>query len=186
MDIDDTEDDLTTRTGFRFHVRRARPRDEAVIAEFFTHVTPEDLRFRFMSGMKTVSHDRLVEMTRVNDPGVVNFLAFSPSDTLLAVAMLASGEDKKRGEVALSIREDSKHKGISWEILAHICRYAKRHGFDSVESLESRANHATIELERDMAFRVADFTDDPTMVVLRRDLKAPSLPDSAEIARAHN
>jgi len=37
---------LTTRTGFRFEVRSARPEDEPVLAEFFTHVTPDDLRFR--------------------------------------------------------------------------------------------------------------------------------------------
>jgi len=98
MDVHDTDDDLTTRTGFRFHVRHATPQDDAIVAEFFTHVTPEDLRFRFLSGMKVVSHERLAEMTRVDDPRVVNFLALSPNETLLAVAMLATDKDGQRGE----------------------------------------------------------------------------------------
>ncbi|KQV36667.1 GNAT family N-acetyltransferase [Rhizobium sp. Root1204] len=177
--LEDTDDDLTTRTGFRFHVRQATPQDEAMVAGFFTHVTPEDIRFRFLSGMKTVSHERLVALTRVDDPRVVNFLAFSPNETLLAVAMLAAGDDPERGEVALTIRDDFKHQGISWEMLEHICRYAERHNFKSIESLESRANHAAIDLERDMEFQVFDDEDDPTVVVLRRDLKLQ--PDAASI-----
>lgn len=172
MDVHDTDDDLTTRTGFRFHVRQATPQDEAIIAAFFTHVTPEDLRFRFLSGMKAVSHERLVEMTRTDDPHVVNFLAFAPNETLLAVAMLATDEDDERGEVALTIREDFKHRGISWEVLAHICRYAERHKIKSVESIESRENHSAIELERDMGFKALDYDDDSTLILLRRELPA--------------
>ncbi|CAN7376551.1 GNAT family N-acetyltransferase [Pararhizobium sp. LjRoot235] len=170
MEVHDTDDDLTTRTGFRFHVRHATPQDDAIVAEFFTHVTPEDLRFRFLSGMKAVSHERLVEMTRVDDPHVVNFLAFSPNETLLAVAMLATDKVDQRGEVALTIRSDFKHQGISWEMLAHICRYAERHKIKSIESIESRENHSAIELERDMGFRALDYDDDPTLVLLRREL----------------
>ena len=79
MNVNDTDDDLTTRTGFRFHVRHATPQDGAIVAEFFKHVTPEDLRFRFLSGMKAVSHERLAEMTRIDDPHIVNFLALSPN-----------------------------------------------------------------------------------------------------------
>jgi len=121
--------------------------------------------------MKAVSHERLLTMTRVDDPGIVNFLAFARDQTLLAVAMLAASEDAQRAEVALSIRKDFKRQGISWEMLAHICRYAERHNFKSIESLESRENHAAIELERDMDFQVFDAEDDPTVVVLRREFK---------------
>jgi GNAT superfamily N-acetyltransferase len=171
MKIEDTNGDLITRTGFKFHIRRAEPEDEAIVADFFKHVTPEDVRFRFLSGMKSVSHERLVEMTSAGDDRRVNFLAFSSDQTLLAVAMLAVGKDTQRGEVALTIREDYKHQGISWEMLAHICRYAERHNFKSIESIESRENHAAIELERDMAFQAHDDKDDPTIVVLRRDFR---------------
>jgi len=170
MEVHDTDDDLTTRTGFRFHVRHATPQDSAIVAEFFTHVTPEDLRFRFLAGMKAVSHERLAQITRVDDPHVVNFLALSPSETLLAVAMLATDKNGQRGEVALTIRDDFKHQGISWEMLAHICRYAERHKITSIESIESRENHSAIELERDMGFKALDYDDDPTLVLLRREL----------------
>lgn len=132
-------------------IRHATPQDEAIVAGFFTHVTPKDIRFRFLSGM-ILSHERLAAMISVDHPRVVNFLAFAPNEPLLTVAMLAAGEDAQRGEIALTIRNDFKHQGISWEMVAHISRYAERHNFKSIESLESRENHAAIELDRDMEF----------------------------------
>jgi len=35
-------------------VCRARPEDEPTLAEFFTHVTPDDLRFGFLGGVKEI------------------------------------------------------------------------------------------------------------------------------------
>jgi len=42
--------DLTTRTGLVIHVRPAMPKDAVALARFFTHVTPQDLRFRCLRG----------------------------------------------------------------------------------------------------------------------------------------
>jgi len=161
---------LTTHTGFRFEVRRARPQDEPTVAEFFTHVTPEDMRFRFLGAVKEVSHERLVAMTRSDDPHIHNFLAFSTDGMLIAVATLASDPADRRGEVAICIREDRKHLGVGWEFLGHIAHYAEDHGIESIESIESRGNRAAIELERDMGFTVTTDPDDPALVLVQRKL----------------
>lgn len=172
MTTQDIATDLTTRTGLRFHVRGTTPADEALVGDFFQHVTAEDLRFRFLSGMKDVSHERLVEMTRTSDARLINFLAIGADGTLLAVAMLAGDERKESAEVALSIRADHKNIGIGWELLSHIAHYAQQEGFARIESIESRENHAAIDLERNMGFTLVPVEDDSTLVILRRDLKA--------------
>lgn len=51
-------DELATYTGFTFDVRPADKNDEPALAEFFTHVTKDDLRFRFLSAMQNVSTRR--------------------------------------------------------------------------------------------------------------------------------
>lgn len=163
---------LTTHTGFRFEVRHARPDDEPIVAEFFTHVTPEDLRFRFLGAVKEVSHERLVAMTRTDDPHVHNFLAFSTDGMLIAVATLAADPADQRGEVAICIREDRKHLGVGWEFLGYIARYADEHDIKTIESIENRENRAAIELEREMGFTVTMDSDDPTLVLVRRKLGA--------------
>jgi hypothetical protein len=50
----DAKDTLTTRTGFRFEVRSAHREDETTFADLFTHVTPLELRFRFLGGVMDV------------------------------------------------------------------------------------------------------------------------------------
>lgn len=173
-DIDDFQANLTTRSGFQLRVRRAGPQDEALVADFFAHVTPEDLSFRFLSGMKEVSHERLQAMTRADDPAHINFLAFSCEDMLVAVGALAIDKDTLRGEVALSVRADHKHLGISWTLLSHVAQFAKSHQLQSIESVERRAHRAAIELEQEMGFQIMQFPDDPTLVLVRRNL----LPDT--------
>ncbi|RUX28833.1 GNAT family N-acetyltransferase [Mesorhizobium sp. M7A.F.Ca.US.011.01.1.1] len=172
----DSNNTLTTRTGFRFEVRRACADDEPILAEFFTHVTPEDLRFRFLGGVKEVSHERLVAMTRSDDALVHNFLAFSVDGKLIAVATLASDQARRHGEVAICIRADRKHLGVGWELLAYIAKYAERLGLETIESIENRENRAAIELEREMGFTVTTYPDDPTLVLVRRELPS-KVPD---------
>ncbi len=133
MEIDDFQANLIAQSGVHLRVRRAAPQDEARIEDFFAHVTPEDLSFRFLSGMKEVSHERLQAMTRADDPAIINFLAFSSEDTLVAVGALAIDEGSLRGEVALSVRADHKHLGISWTLLSHVAQFAQNHHLQSIE-----------------------------------------------------
>lgn len=170
--------ELTTRCHFAFTVRPAAAADEPVLAEFFTHVADDDLRFRFLSGQRTVSHDQLATMLR-HDRQTENFLAFANDGTLIATAMLACDAALTRGEVAIAIRSDHKGRGVGWELLEHVARYAETSGIKILESMESRENHAAIELERDMGFTVNSCPGDATLVVVRRDLVPTPLARSA-------
>lgn len=171
MHSDDWRSDLTTRTGFRFSVRPAQPADEAALAEFFTYVTPDDLRFRFLTGLKTVDHDRLAAMTNIDHRKTENFLAFVDGEAeIIATAMLACDADMKTGEVAIVIRKDYKAKGISWDLLTHVAAYAKAKGLTTIQSVEARDNHAAIDMEREMGFTAGPYPDDPTLVLVQKHL----------------
>jgi len=172
MTSKDWSRDLTTRTGLVFHVRPVRPDDEAALVEFFRQVTPEDLRFRFLAGMKEVSHDRLVAMTRVDHRLMENFLAFAEGgQTIVATAMLAFDPSMDKGEVAISVRSDYKHKGVAWELLRHAARYAEAKGVNALESIESRENHEAIELEREQGFVAETYPDDATLMLIRKEFR---------------
>lgn len=183
--MDDWNRYLTTRTGFRLHVRPARPEDDGTVAEFFTHVTRQDLRFRFLTGINVVGESQISALTHVDHERTENFLAFTQDGSMMiATAMLACDPALERGEVAITIREDHKHKGISWELLAHIARYAEAKGVGTLESIESRENHAAIELERDMGFTAAPYPGDPTLVLVSRKLERAINPEAAVPASA--
>lgn len=166
--------EFTTRMGLRFSVRPAQPSDEDALAEFFTHVTPEDLRFRFLTGMKQVSHERLAEMTSIDHHQTENFLAFVDGKSeVIATAMLACDARMKTGEVAIAIRKDYKARGVSWDLLAHVAAYAEAKGLITLQSIESRDHHAALDMEREMGFVAGPYPDDPSLVLVQRQLNQP-------------
>ncbi len=168
--------DLTTRSGHAFHVRPAEPSDEAALADFFTHVDREDLRFRFLSAIQKVGHDQLDALVTVDHRRTENFLAIDPDTGLIiATAMLAADEALTNAEVAIAIRADFKRNGISWTLLDHVARFARAKGIKTLESMESRDNHQAIELERERGWIASSCPGDPTVMVLRVALDQPAI-----------
>jgi GNAT superfamily N-acetyltransferase len=160
---------LTTWTGFSFKIRSAEPSDEAVVADFFTHVTPEDRRFRFLSGIPRLDHDMLARLTRVDHEHSEDFLAFD-GDTLIASAMLAADPTMERAEVAISIRAGYKHRGVGWTLLDHVSRHASAKGIELIESIECRDNLEAIAVEREMGFTTTAYPGDPTLMLVQKKL----------------
>lgn len=166
-----TEHTVTTRQGFCFYVRPACPDDEGIVAEFFRHVSREDLRFRFLSSVREVAPAHIATLTHPDHDSTESFLAFTADRSLMiATAMLACDANFQRGEVAIAIREDHKGQGIGWELLAHMTRLASEKGVHTLETIESRDNHDAIELERNMGFTAREYPEDATLVLLSRDL----------------
>lgn len=162
--------ELRTRSGFRFHVRPAEPDDEKALADFFTHVTPDDLRFRFLSAVREVGGDFLRRLANVDHDRTEDYLAFAEDGTLIATAMLAADEDRARAEVAISVRADHKGRGIGWTLLDHVSRCAAAKGIGTLESIEDRANREAISLEKEMGFTARALPGDSTLLLVSKRL----------------
>ena len=160
---------LSTWRGFEFEVRPARPDDEALLSEFFTHVSADDRRFRFLAGVEQVGHSLLERLVAVDHDRSENFLAFD-GNTLIGTAMLAADSGLQRGEVAISLRADYKDRGIGWTLLDHLARYAQQRGIRRIESIESRENRQALAVERDMGFKTEPVPGDATLVLVSKDL----------------
>lgn len=169
---DDRRASLVTRSGLRLSIRPVRPDDEATMAEFFSHVSPEDMRFRFLGGVRELSRERLAAMIHVDHDLTETFLAFAQDDkTAVATAMLACEPTLEKAEVAISVRADYKHRGVAWELLRHVARCAEAKGVRVLESIESRENHEAIELEREQGFVAHPDPDDATLIVIRKQIR---------------
>lgn len=159
--------DLVTRDGTRLHVRPVVPTDEPIPAELFQDVSPEDLRFRFLTTVKEVGPDRIAAMTQVDYRRTMNFLAFA-DDRLVASALLVADPDLDRAELAVSVRRGYKERGISWTLVRHVLRYAEDEGIRTVESLESSGNQRAIALERELGFVPVPLPETSTEIVVRK------------------
>lgn len=169
---------LTTRSGFEFHVRPVAPSDEEALAAFFDHVTKDDLRFRFLSPIPEVGKEMLSYLVNVDHDHKEDFLALDIDDkTIVASAMIGANEDKSVAEVAIVVRSDYKNRGMSWTFLEYVVDEARRSGIKKLQSIESRENHAAIELEREMGFNAKSYPGDATLMLLEFDLTS-SNPDA--------
>lgn len=163
--------DLETRSGLRIHVRPVAIGDEAALSAFFDGVSPEDLRFRFLSAVHHVDDAQISAMTHVDHRKTEDFIVTEIGGTeILANAMLAADEKLQTAEVAISLRRDHKGQGIGWTLLEHVTRYAKARGIRTLQSIESRANHQAIELEREMGWIARPLDGDPTLILLEAKL----------------
>lgn len=164
--------DVVTRDAVALHIRPVSPEDEPVLAELFEHVSAEDLRFRFLTAVHDVGHERLAAMTQIDYRREMHFLAFA-GNVLVASAFMVADPDRSRAELAISVRQGWKGRGISWTLLQHVLRYAQAEGIGSVESLESRDNHAALKLERELGFTTLPCPESPTEMLVRKVLSAP-------------
>lgn len=164
-------DTLVTRSGLELIVRPAAAADEPALTALFESVTLEDLRFRFLSAVQHVGHYQVAAMLSVDHARSETYLAFErESGRLVATAMLAADPELATAEVAISVHRDYKERGIGWTLLEHVARVARAKGIAKLQSIESRDNHAAIELERDMGFAARAYPGDATLVLVEAKL----------------
>lgn len=164
--------ELRTRSGAVIAVRPVCTEDEPLLAEFFDRVSDEDRRFRFLTAHKHLTHEQLVPMIEVDHFRTESFVAFDEaSDTLVGHAMLACDNPLDTGEVAISVCQNWRGKGVGWALLDVLAEAARKRGLRRVIAIEDRENHAAIELEREKGFTPHGVEGDPTLVMLEKLLR---------------
>lgn len=161
---------IATRDGLNLNIRPAAPEDERALADFFGQLSPQDLRFRFLSAMKQVGPDFARQLADIDHRQTENLLAFDDRNQLVATAMIAAPEGTDDAEVAVAVRSDLKGRGIGWSMLDHACDYARSRGFKAVHSMQLSDDRAAIALEEEMGFRSKPCPDDMSLTVLTKEL----------------
>lgn len=163
--------ELATRTGVRLKLRPANPEDEALLADFFTRMRPEDVRFRFLTPVPHPGHALLSRLVGVDHVRDENFLAFAEDgETLVATAMVTGDPAMEKAEVAIAVRADHRGKGVGWTLLDYAAHYAEAKGFKAIEAMEAADNRDAIGLECEMGFSATFCPDDPHLVLVRKVL----------------
>lgn len=163
---------LTTRTGLSLGVRPASEADEPALVTFFDQVSDEDRRFRFFAASQHISHDQLDPLIHADHFRSESFLAHDKANgELIASALLASDAALDTAEIAVSVRRDYRGLGVGWAMLDLLGQEAERRGIRRVIAIESRANHAAIELEREKGFTPEPFDGDPDLVILSKTFR---------------
>jgi acetyltransferase len=162
---------VRTRGGVALRLRPVSLADAAIVRRFFDALAPEDMRFRFLSARSHLSGELLGRLTEVDHRRSEHLLAFDGvTGNLVASVMLVADGDMQSAEVAIAVRPESKDRGIGWALLNHAVDLARARGIHHLRALESRENHAAIEVERAHGFEAAPYEGDATLVLLEAEL----------------
>src|SRR3546814_13177900 len=84
-------------------------------------------------------------------------------------------------EVAVSVHRDWKAQGIGWSLLRHAAQIARATGISRLQSIESRDNHAAIEVERDLGFTARACPGDGKKLVSGKRGAVPVVPGGCRV-----
>jgi GNAT superfamily N-acetyltransferase len=162
---------LITRSGTALRVRPVCLHDGPLLAEFFSRLTPEDLRFRFLDTRKVPRSTDIAAMLEVDHRRSEHLLAFDTcTGGLVATLMLVADPAMDTAEVAIAVASEWKGKGIGWALLRHASDLAFLRGIRTLRCIESRSNHDALEVEHALGFRARDVDGDSGLVLVEAQL----------------
>lgn len=162
---------LITRDRTTLTLRPASIADAPATTRLFERIGAENLALRFLMGIEHVKPQQIVAMLEIDHRDAEHLLVFVDRvQDPVASLFVASDKSMREAEVAIAIDEDWRGKGIGWTLLQHAVELARSRGFKVLRSLESRAAHDAIEVERAAGFTVRDYEGASDMVSLEKRL----------------
>ena len=158
--------DLVTRAGEALRVRPATPDDEAALRTLFEATATQDLCFRFGTG-RSLPTPIIAAMVDTDYDRAITFLAIRAEGAIVAAATILIDADGEEADVALSVREDCRARGISWTLMQHVLNYLRARGVVTTISHQSADNLAAVRLEREIGFTVRETTEDGDLTLAK-------------------
>jgi acetyltransferase len=150
--------------GERLCIRPIRPQDEPLIREFAQRQSPDDMRLRFFSPLREISHEMAARLTQIDYDREMAFLLFD-GEALIGVGRLAADPGFEQAEFALVVASDRQRRGYGELLLRHALAYAKSRGAKKVTGHVLRENQGMLGLAKRVGF-VRD-TSGPPVTDLR-------------------
>ncbi|TBW37200.1 GNAT family N-acetyltransferase [Siculibacillus lacustris] len=161
------ERETRLKDGREVLMRPIRPEDEALYADFFTEVTPEDLRLRFFAPIKDFNHAFLAKLTQLDYERAIAFAAIEKeSGKLLGAVRLHADPDHVTGEYAILLRSNLKGQGLGWKLMRLMIEWAKADGITAVKGEILRENRVMIQMCEALGFKVKSSPDDESIAVV--------------------
>jgi acetyltransferase len=159
-------------------IRPIRPTDEAAEADFFAHLTPEDVRFRFFSALKQLPPKLLFRLTHIDYVGEMAFVAERANGEIVGVARLVRDPDVTTGEYAVAIRPDMKGHGLANHLMQRVLDWGRGQGMTHAHALILADNGPMIAFARKLGGRLKRDAQDSSVVRAEMALAPPEQPSS--------
>lgn len=159
--------------GRRVTIRPIRAEDEPAERDFFSRLSPEAKRMRFMKFVSAVT-DRLIHFfTHVDYNRHMAFVCEASVDgqhRLVGEARYAADPDGRSCEFGVVIADDWHKSGIAGLLMEALIRFAQARGYETMEGMVLRDNHDMLKFVRALGFEAAAMPEEPTLMRVARKL----------------
>ncbi|HXP78071.1 MAG TPA: bifunctional acetate--CoA ligase family protein/GNAT family N-acetyltransferase [Stellaceae bacterium] len=165
------EGEAVLQDGTSVHLRPVRPEDEPGIVDLVAHQSPEDLRMRFFTSMRGISHELAARLTQIDYDREVALVAEPPERGVLwGVGRFAADPDNIRGEYAVAVRTDIKGRGLGYLLMTRLLEIAKARGLSEIFGEVLRENGPMLKMARELGFTVAPHPDEADVMRVTKRL----------------
>jgi acetyltransferase len=155
----------TLKDGTRLLLRPIRPEDEPVLQDLASHMNPDDLRLRFFTPIKSLSHTLAARLSQIDYDREMALIARLAGDgTALGVARFSADPNNQRCEFAVALRSDWKGRGLGYRLMTRLMDVAKARGIGEMVGDVLHENEAMLRLAKRLGFTLTRHPDDPELV----------------------
>jgi acetyltransferase len=161
-------------------LRSVRPDDESLLQDFAAHMSPEDMRLRFLAAMRGLSHELAARLSHIDYAREMALLTFTEGvEGVLGVARFSADPDNRVAEFAIAVRGDWKRHGLGHLLLARLIRLARQRGIDELVGEVLPENAVMLQLCAEFDFTVGIDPSDPRLRRVSKTLQGLATPTSA-------
>jgi len=157
------------RDGTVVRLRPVRPEDEPLLHDLAGHMTPGDLRLRFFTPVRGLTHAVAARLTQVDYDREMALLA-QHHDTVLGIAHFFADPDRLRAEYAIAVRSDWQGRGVGYLLMTRLIDIARQSGVGELIGEVLRENAPMREMCHALGFAVLTDPDDQSVLRVRRPL----------------
>jgi acetyltransferase len=159
--------------GTQEFLRPIQPEDEPALRSFFKRMTPEDMRLRFFSPMKELSHAFAARLTQIDYDREMALVATDPADAadIHGVVRITCDPDNIEAEYAVAVRSDRKGRGLGFLLMQEIIAYARNRGCRRIVGDVLAENRAMLQMCKELGFQSKHAPDDPQVIRVKLPLE---------------
>lgn len=162
--------------GRTVELRPIRPEDEAMHAEFLSHLDPEDIRMRVFYSRRTMERSELARLTQIDYTREMAFIAIAPGPDGLpqtqGVVRAMADPDNLSAEFGIIIRSELKGGGLGKLLMDKLISYLRAHGTRQLVATVLKENRRMLELAKLLGFRDAARQEDGDTRAIVLELQA--------------
>ena len=165
------ESEAALGDGTALHLRPIRPEDEPALVALAERMAPEDMRLRFFTPMKGLSHEMAARLTQIDYEREVAIVAQPPGGReIWGVVRYSADPDNQRAEYAILVRSDMKGRGLGYLLMSRLLEIAKARGLVEIVGSVLRENEPMLKMCRELGFAIGEYPEDPEIARVVRKL----------------